>query len=204
MIPCYNKLKMYRQGGAEMASNTKEALGNALKQMLAVKPIEKITVKDLVDICCVNRQTFYYHFHDIVELTEWICEEEGESALKKNTTYATWQEGFLGIFEILRQDKVFVTNICRHTSPEYLNKYLYKVTYQLLYNVVCEQAEGLHVREEEKVFIADFYKYGFVGIIMKWVNSDMEEDPRIIVERLNRLIEGTIRNALSRATNKKI
>ena len=182
---------------------TKRVIAYAFKDLLMEKPFDKITIGDIAEKCDINRQTFYYHFHDIVELTEWICEEEGESALKKNTTYATWQEGFLGIFEILRQDKVFVTNICRHTAPEYLNKYLYKVTYQLLYNVVCEQAEGLHVREEEKVFIADFYKYGFVGIIMKWVNSDMKEDPRIIVERLNRLIEGTIRNALSRATNKK-
>ena len=37
-----------------MASTTKESLGAALKQMLTVKPIDKITVKDLVEICGVN------------------------------------------------------------------------------------------------------------------------------------------------------
>ena len=35
-----------------MASSTKEALGNALKKMLGVKSIDKITVKDLVEECC--------------------------------------------------------------------------------------------------------------------------------------------------------
>ena len=48
-----------------MGSSTKEAFASALKQMMAVKPMNKITVKDLVVICGVNRQTFYYHFDDV-------------------------------------------------------------------------------------------------------------------------------------------
>ena len=61
-----------------MASSTKEALGNALKKMLSVKPIDKITVKDLVEECGVNRQTFYYHFDDVYDLLEWVFEEDTE------------------------------------------------------------------------------------------------------------------------------
>ena len=41
-----------------MANGTKEALATALKQMMKVKPIGKITVKDLVELCGVDRQTF--------------------------------------------------------------------------------------------------------------------------------------------------
>ena len=48
-----------------MSVSTKAAFASALKKMMAVKPMEKITVKDLVEICGVNRQTFYYHFDDI-------------------------------------------------------------------------------------------------------------------------------------------
>lgn len=94
---------------------------------------------------------------------------------------------------------MFVTNIYRHTSIEYLNKYLYRVTYQLIYNVVAEQAAGMHVRKEEMEFIANFYKYGIVGIVTEWIASDMKADPKIIVERLNRLIGGSIQNSLNRA-----
>ena len=55
-----------------MANSTKEALGSALKKMMAVKAIDKITIKDLVEICGVNRQTFYYHFDDVYDLLEWV------------------------------------------------------------------------------------------------------------------------------------
>ena len=30
--------------------------------------LDKITIKDLVEICGVNRQTFYYHFDDVYDL----------------------------------------------------------------------------------------------------------------------------------------
>lgn len=55
-----------------MATSTKKALAAALKKMMEVKPIDKITVKDLVEICGVNRQTFYYHFDDVYDLLEWV------------------------------------------------------------------------------------------------------------------------------------
>ena len=64
-----------------MASSTKEALGNALKKMLAVKPIDKITVKDLVEECGVNRQTFYYHFDDVYDLLEWVFNSQNRAYL---------------------------------------------------------------------------------------------------------------------------
>ena len=51
-----------------MSVSTKAAFADALKKMMSVKPMEKITVKDLVEICGVNRQTFYYHFDDIYDL----------------------------------------------------------------------------------------------------------------------------------------
>ena len=62
---CYNKKNCREIGVIKVASSTKRALADALKQMMEIKPIAKITVKDLVEICNVNRQTFYYHFDDV-------------------------------------------------------------------------------------------------------------------------------------------
>ena len=59
----------------------------------------------------MNRQTFYYHFHDILELTEWICDEDAERAIKENRTYDTWQEGFYALFEMINRDKAFILQI---------------------------------------------------------------------------------------------
>ena len=56
--------------------NAKHDLAEALCQLLETKTLEKITVKDIVARCGVNRQTFYYHFHDVYDLMRWIFERE--------------------------------------------------------------------------------------------------------------------------------
>ena len=177
-------------------ATTKIAIAFAFKELLLVKPLDKITVNDITEKCEMNRQTFYYHFHDILELAEWICEEDAERALKENKTYDTWQEGFLAIFEMIKEDKAFIINIYRHIPREYLYGYLYRVTYQLLYNVLEEKAQGLVVRNEDKEFIAGFYKYSFVGLVLEWIEDGMKADPKKIIERLNALIGGSFENAL--------
>lgn len=76
---------------------------------------------------------------------------------------------------------------------------MYKVTYQLIYDVLEEKAAGMVVREEDKTFIADFYKYGFVGLVLEWIDKGMKEDPKQIIERLNALIQGSFAHALNNA-----
>ena len=48
-----------------MAQFTRTAIVNSFIRLLNEKPLDKITVKDIVDDCGVNRNTFYYHFQDI-------------------------------------------------------------------------------------------------------------------------------------------
>ena len=50
-----------------MAIATKKLLADGLKELLEKKTLDKITVKELVATCGVNRQTFYYNFQDIYE-----------------------------------------------------------------------------------------------------------------------------------------
>ena len=47
---------------------TEKRMCNALKAMMEEKPLEEISVTSLSKKCHVNRQTFYYHFHDIYDL----------------------------------------------------------------------------------------------------------------------------------------
>ena len=54
-----------------MPKNTKQQFSEALDRLLERKSLDRITVSDITDECGLNRQTFYYHFHDIYELIEW-------------------------------------------------------------------------------------------------------------------------------------
>lgn len=183
---------------SRMSDITKRALEASLKNLLLKKPVNKITINDIVEDCGVNRATFYYHFQDIYALIEWSCEEDSKKALARHTTYDTWQQGFLDIFRAVEENKPFIVNVYRHVSQEQIIQYLYRVVYKLLIAVVDECAVGMNVREDDKKFIADFYKYAFVGLMLEWIKDDMKTPPERIISRLADLIDGDVVRMLNK------
>ena len=181
-----------------MSQVTKRALEASLKNLLLKKPLDKITINDITEDCGINRMTFYYHFKDIYDLIEWCCVEDAKKALEGKKTYDTWQQGFLQIFEAVLDNKPFILNVYHSVSREQVEIYLYKLTYDLLIGVVEEKSAGMNVREEDKKFIADFYKYAFVGLMLDWVRHDMKGDPHMIIEDLSVVMHGNVAAALER------
>ena len=186
-----------------MAGFTKKAIKEAFLNLLNEQPLNKISVRDIVEECGINRNSFYYHFKDIYDLIEWSCVEDARRALEGKKTYDTWQQGFLQIFEAVQQNKPFIMNVYRSVSREHVENYLYKLTYALIIGVVREQAQGLDVPETDQQFIAHFYKYAFVGLMLDWIKEDMRGDPAVLVERLGVIVHGNIRAALGRIAKQK-
>lgn len=181
-----------------MAQTTKRALAASLKKLLAQKSLDKITVTDIASDCKVNRQTFYYHFQDIYDLIEWVFLEEASEAVGEKRTYDTWQDGLLQVFQAVLDNKPLILNTYHSISREHVERYLYELIYRLLIDVVEEKAAGMAVRDEDKKFIADFYKFAFTGMLLDWIRQGMKEDPGEIVGRLSILIHGDITRALEK------
>lgn len=184
-----------------MSEITKKALAQALKELLSKKELSKITIKNITDYCGVNRQTFYYHFKDVYDLIEWIYTSEVIDEIKDDDTYESWQQGFLFIFNYILKNKNFVLNTYNSISREFVMMFLYKQTSRLLINVIEEKARNVNIKNENKKFIADFYKYGFVGIIQDWITGGMKENPEDVIKKLNLILEGNFEKAIEALKN---
>lgn len=176
--------------------NAKEVFAESLKKMLEEKPLNHITVKDIVEDCGVSRQAFYYHFDDIYQLVEWIFTEEATEALANNRDISTWQQGYCHVLEQMQHNKVLVTNVFRSISREYLENFMYNVLYNIIYPVVEDQAEGLVIDVKHKEFIAHFYSLAVVAIGLDWVRKGMKEHPADIAEQVAALVKGDFKKAL--------
>lgn len=181
-----------------MSQITKRALEQSLKNLLLQKPLTKITINDIAEDCGINRMTFYYHFKDIYDLVEWSCMEDARKALEEKDTYDTWQQGFLQIFEAVRENKPFIMNVYRCVHQERVETYLRPLVDHLLLGVINEEAAGMTVRAEDKDFIAQVYGYIFIGLMLDWIKADMAEEPEQIVERLAKLIKGSVKASLKK------
>ena len=183
-----------------MSNITKYALESSLKKMMLTKPLDKITIRDLTEDCGISRMAFYYHFKDIYDLVEWACVEDAAKALEGKKTYRTWQQGLLQIFEAVYENRPFVLNAFRVLDREKIEKFLFGLTSDLILGVVEEQAQEKSVTEEEKRFIADFYKYSFVGIMLDWIQKGMKEDYRETVDAVCIILHGTIAHSIDNFT----
>ncbi len=185
-----------------MSQITKNALAASLKRLLSKKELSKITITNITEECGVNRQTFYYHFKDIYDLLEWIFTNEVIEEID-NEKEEDWQQKFIYIFEYVIKNKEFIKNIYNSGSKEYFLKFVYKQTNLLIINFIEKEYKNKKVKEENKKFIANFYKYGFVGIMEEWIETGMKKNPKEIVSKLNDIIEGDIERALEKLSKEK-
>ena len=81
---------------------TEKAIKNAFLELRAKKPLEKITVKELCALACINKSTFYSHYEDIFALSE-LMEAETITAVVKNIS-AQQQDPF-------REPEIFTRNL---------------------------------------------------------------------------------------------
>lgn len=179
-----------------MSNITKKALEASLKKLMMKKPLDKITIRDITDDCGISRMTFYYHFQDIYDLIEWVCVEDARAALQDKKTCATWNEGLEQIFEAVLDNKTFILNAYRCISREQMENFLFKMTYGLIRGVVDEKSAGTALGEEEKAFIAGFYKYSFVGVMLDWIRHGMRDDHRALARSVGLTMQGSIDNAI--------
>lgn len=189
------------RGEERMASSTKRALADALKQMMEVKPIAKITVKDLVEICNVNRQTFYYHFDDVYDLLEWVFEEDANRVLPKEVLYERWQEDVMVFFQYLYDNSSFALNIYNSGSRLYMLKFLKGRLESCIRSFADIVSEGMNIDKQDYDFVIEFYSNGIIGLISQWMDMNMQTPKVITQERLIKMLGGSVENMLSRFQN---
>ena len=182
----------------KMSNLTKIALSNALKELLAHKSLEKITVTELTRVCGLNRMTFYYHFQDIYELAEWSLANETKNALEGKITSQSWQEALYDLFDLVIENRQYIDGLLHPSTREHLETYINHLTDAFFLEILNELSEGMSLPEEDEEFIAAFYRHAFVGIIIDWIMSGMKEKPEDVIHKLQLIIEGNLKSAIMR------
>lgn len=177
---------------------TKRALAEGLKDLMKAKSFEKISVADIAESCGLNRQTFYYHFQDKFDLVNWIYYNELISLLADNLTYENWDMRICETLTIMKQNQPFYQTTLKSSENNGFQTYLFKVTRELLLDVVSRIAGENRIRPEHKTFLAEFYTFGIVGMIVQWAQKGMHESPQDLSQDLRTLVSESKQFAVAR------
>ena len=130
-----------------MSLLTEKALAASLKKLLEKKTLDKITVKDITDDCGVNRQTFYYHFHDVYDLVEWIFTEEAKKFMNSCVEGRDWKESIEALMDRLLDDKSFIMNTFYSVNRRQLEKFMQNLARPAIADIAQTFAEGKRIEK---------------------------------------------------------
>lgn len=178
---------------------TREMIRCVFIDMLDERPLDEITVTDLVSRCEINRKTFYYYYQDLVAVLSEIFQSELEKVLASTRETHAWEEGFLQAVNIAKQHKRAVYHVYHSMRREELEHYLYAVAGDVMRNYVEQESEGIHASASDKQIIAQFYQSALTQMVMNWVGQGMKEDAEALILRIGQLFDGNIRLSLQRS-----
>ena len=181
-----------------MASGTKDALADALRQMMRVKPIDKVTVKDIVEICGVNRQTFYYHFDDVDDLLEWVFEDDLEHAMPREVVADRALADVMHYIEYLETHATFTLNVYNSNSRIYMLRYLKKRMKDCIISYALLVSDGMNIDRQNFDFVTEFYACCAIGFISEWLDHGMQLPREVTRERIIRVMDQSVENILKR------
>jgi Transcriptional regulator len=181
-----------------MSLLTEKALAASLKKLLEKKTLDKITVKDITDDCGVNRQTFYYHFHDVYDLVEWIFTQEAKKYMSDGINAKNWQEVVTELMQGLLDDKRFIMNTYYSLNRRQLEQFMQKLARPAILDLVKQVAEDRKIEDEDVEFVADLFTFGLVGILTEWVAGDMNTEYKDKLDKFLVVIDGTMETTLDK------
>ncbi len=186
-----------------MSKFTKNAITDAFIELISERPLDKITVKDVVNKCGVNRNTFYYYYRDIYELVEDVFETETQRILGEASVFESWQDAFIKATDFAYKNRHGIYHIYKSISREQLENYLNKVTLNNMLAFTKNSAKDIDASEEDIYMLSMFYTHALVGIVLQWLNDGMREDPYTYINKLGKLLDGNIKQTLERNATPK-
>ncbi|MDO4340785.1 MAG: TetR/AcrR family transcriptional regulator C-terminal domain-containing protein [Eubacteriales bacterium] len=178
---------------------TKEVIAASLKKLMETKPLTKISVREVIEDCNINRGTFYYHFQDIYELVKWMLDEEAINFLKSYTSLLTYEEAIRFVLDYVRNNK-YIAQCSFDTFGYYqLKQFFHKDIHDTVKNTISEISRGKNISDAYLDFLANFYTFALVNLLLEWVQTGMKEDNDTIVRHVKTMVSGNIELALKNA-----
>lgn len=176
-----------------MAKYTRQAIMYSLLKLLQEKSIDKITVKDICELCEINRNTFYYYYSDIYQVLEELLKFETEKSLKEDQKYESFYEDFLKRYHLIIEYKKAVYNLYNSKNRDLILKYFQDITEDFVEKYVYKEVKGKKLLPEDIKFIIDFYSSSMIGNIFRWMRKGMQEKQEQLIYKLSVSYQATIK-----------
>ena len=178
--------------------NTKKKLREGLLRLMADKPINEISVKELTELVDVNRGTFYFHYTDIYDMLRKI-EDEFFLSFRETMARAVARESAFpyleAIFSFLGENREFCKIMLgRNGDMQFVEKIKAQVDERCshIWRALVPDADPARY-ELYNAFLIN----GCIGIIQKWLDDPNCGGPEEISQLAATIILASLRPVMS-------
>lgn len=176
---------------------TKSLIKGAFIELVEEKGFDHVTIKDICNKALINRNTFYLHYYDKVDLLNKIASEvfvEQENTIsfvsnKENVSRESIKKGLLETFNVLSKEIEFYRVILLDSSMSgFIDKFANELKNRYIKN--------LNIDYKSHIIEFDYIFYGIVGVIKNWIIKDYgkidelsDKVSMIIYDNMNKYIK---------------
>ncbi len=159
-----------------MAGFTKRAIINTFFKMLEERPLNKITVTDIVKECGINRNSFYYHYEDIPSLLkDWMRSEFKKAIAEHSTEDKSIAENIEVFISFVLDNKRLLLRIFNSVGREIFEEGLREKSKDWAVSYVKHRFAGVNLKASEQEKIVEYYNFLFFGMFFSWFTSGLKK-----------------------------
>ena len=171
-----------------MATNTKLTIAQAYADLLTKKNVDKVTVKDVVEVCGITRQTFYYHYQDLLDVIEWSIRRQTEIILQESLQQDNLEDVLCSFLTAACKNRPLARKILTSQKRFETNSLIIDSIRTWLTRVYQEKCKDAKLSPQQTEFAIQFYTYAIGGVLLETVMSD-DTDMRSKAEHIVQLMK---------------
>lgn len=185
-----------------MAESKREAIKKAFVELLEENPISRITVKDIVGRCGVNRNSFYYHFWDIPSLVEELIMEDADAIIHRYPSVSSIEECLDATAAFALAHRQTMLHIYQSAERAAFERHLWLVCEHTVSSYIDGALAGKHILPEDRETIVNYYQCLCFGMAIRWMDGGMREDIRASFRQLCELRRGMAEELICRCSER--
>lgn len=181
------------QKASKASGKTKDALAEALVELLSNgHPLAKVRVKQLTDLCGVDRQTFYYYFKNLPDLMQYAYELEVAKMLAATSVeyvrHLDWKTRIYSALKLIQDNpglrKMITSSLSDHTLRLELRRVVFSELDANMTSYLLETGMSADLVRDRVTYLS----YLLESVLMGWITRDIDEDPMDILDHIEEML----------------
>lgn len=173
-----------------MPNFTKKAIKESFIKLLNEKPLSQISVRMIVEDCGINRNSFYYHYKDMLALIEEIVHDQVSELIAAYPTVESLDECVTYLFDYMVKNKKAIWHIYNSVNRDLYERSLMNICDYVVVSYLRTAFAGVTISESDLQTVVHFFKCEIFGLSFAWIMNGMKEDAVEEIHRITKVCRG--------------